>query len=239
MSGNLSRTRRIAYFGGSFDPPHLGHLAVARAARTALGLDQVLFAPVGSQPLKPHGASASFEDRLAMTQLAVAADAGFAVSLIDAPNELGTPNFTIDSVTRLRGELPAEADLYCLMGADSLLALRNWHRAAEVPFVASLIVASRPGERVEGLQSAMPAGLTIETAPELDKMESGIQVQAFSVTNLSGERAPFYLLPGLDVEISASEIRRRIQSQLRASAGAHGLLPLAVAEYIRAKGLYR
>src|SRR5215469_14916173 len=77
---------RIAFFGGSFDPPHLGHLAIARAARDALQLDRVLFAPVGAQPLKPKGSTASFEDRLAMTELAIAGERGFEVSLADAPH---------------------------------------------------------------------------------------------------------------------------------------------------------
>lgn len=239
MDVSVGRVSRVAFFGGSFDPPHLGHLAVARAARAALGLDLVLFAPVGNQPLKPNGATASFEDRLAMTRLAVADDPGLGISLVDAPNESGTPNYTVDSLVALRAELPFGAALFCLMGADSLLALRSWHRAAEVPFAAPLIVASRPGERVESLQLALPAGLMIEALPEQDNMESGIQVRTFSIASTRGDRAPFYLLPGLDVEISASDIRRRIQSQLRASVGAHGLLPQAVAEYIRAKGLYR
>ncbi len=78
-------SRRVAFFGGSFDPPHLGHVAVARAARDALRLDAVLFAPVGVQPLKPQGATAGFDDRLEMTRLAVAGEPGFEVSLIDAP----------------------------------------------------------------------------------------------------------------------------------------------------------
>jgi len=64
----------FAYFGGSFDPPHCGHIAVALAARAALALDTVLFAPVGAQPLKPSGPSASFEHRLAMTRLAIAGE---------------------------------------------------------------------------------------------------------------------------------------------------------------------
>ena len=68
----------MAFFGGSFDPPHLGHLAVARAARAAFHLDTVLFAPVGAQPLKPEGSAASFEQRLAMTRLAIAGEPGFA-----------------------------------------------------------------------------------------------------------------------------------------------------------------
>ena len=66
------RNMRVAFFGGSFDPPHCGHLAIARAARGALALDRILFAPVGLQPLKQHGASASFADRVAMTRLAIA-----------------------------------------------------------------------------------------------------------------------------------------------------------------------
>src|ERR1700723_1724503 len=81
--------RRIAFFGGSFDPPHLGHLAVARAARDAFHLDTVLFAPVGAQPLKPEGSAASFNDRLAMTRLAIAGEPGFAVSLVDGPKSSG------------------------------------------------------------------------------------------------------------------------------------------------------
>ena len=67
---------RVAFFGGSFDPPHLGHLAVARAARDAFQLDTVLFAPVGAQPLKPEGSAAGFEDRLAMTRLAIEDEPG-------------------------------------------------------------------------------------------------------------------------------------------------------------------
>lgn len=68
MDGFSGEGRRVAFFGGSFDPPHLGHLAVARAARKALCLDRVLFAPVGAQPLKPAGSTAPFADRLRMTE---------------------------------------------------------------------------------------------------------------------------------------------------------------------------
>src|ERR1700690_766755 len=89
---------RVAFFGGSFDPPHLGHLAIARAARDAFHLDTVLFAPVGVQPLKPDGSSASFEDRLAMTRLAIDGEPGFAISLADAPKSpapgSAQPNYT-------------------------------------------------------------------------------------------------------------------------------------------------
>src|SRR4051794_33636357 len=71
MAHTPGGAQRVAFFGGSFDPPHLGHLAVARAARAALQLDRVLFAPVGAQPLKPQGSTAPFPDRVAMTELAI------------------------------------------------------------------------------------------------------------------------------------------------------------------------
>src|SRR5271165_2530660 len=142
--------RRVAFFGGSFDPPHLGHLAVARVARSALRLDTVLFAPVGMQPLKPRGSTAPFEDRVAMTGLAIAGEPRFALTRIDAPNGAGLPNYTLETLEQLHAELP-DAELFCLMGADSFVSLKRWHGAAEVPFAASLIVASRPGQSLDDL----------------------------------------------------------------------------------------
>ncbi len=165
--------RRVAFFGGSFDPPHLGHLAVARAARDAFRLDTVLFAPVGAQPLKMNGSTASFEDRVDLTRLAIADEPGFAVTLADAPKPSGVPNYTIDTLLRLRAELSPDAVLYCLMGADSFFGLRQWHRSAEIPFVAPLIVASRPSEQphllTADLRAALPAGLTIEPVRNADE----------------------------------------------------------------------
>ena len=238
---------RVAFFGGSFDPPHLGHLAVARAARAAFRLDSVLFAPVGVQPLKPEGPAASFEQRLAMTRLAIEGEPGFEVSLADAPKPSGrydlAPNYTIDTLEGLRAGLAPECALFCLMGADSFFGLRRWHRAAEIPFVAPLIVASRPGQPLAGLKAALPSGLTLEPAPRGDKTESGVELRAFALVNQAGDRAPFYLLPGLYVEISASEIREAIGCQNHADAkgfiATKNLLPPPVAGYIRSYGLYQ
>jgi nicotinate-nucleotide adenylyltransferase len=237
------RGLRVAFFGGSFDPPHLGHLAVARAARAAFRLDRVLFAPVGAQPLKPEGSAASFEQRLAMTRLAIEGEPGFEISLADAPKPSGmhdlTPNYTIYTLQGLRAALAPECALFCLMGADAFFGLRRWHRAAEIPFVAPLIVASRPGQSLDGLKAALPSSLTMESAPDGDKTESDIEVRAFVLVNPARDRAPFYLLPGLDVEISASEIRAQVHAAAEDVRTATNLLPPTVAGYIRSHGLYR
>ncbi len=239
--------RRSAFFGGSFDPPHLGHLAIARAARDAFHLDTVLFAPVGAQPLKPEGSAASFDDRLAMTRLAIAGEPGFAVSLVDAPKFSGAgdalPNYTIDTLNALRAEFKADCTLYCLMGADSFFGLRQWHRAADIFFTADLIVASRPGQSLAGLQAALPPRLALEPAPAGDRVESGpsgsgIELRAFTLVNPARKRAPFYLLPELDVEISGTEIRTQIRSSSGGQIATRSLLPTAVRDYITQHGLY-
>jgi nicotinate-nucleotide adenylyltransferase len=250
---------RVAFFGGSFDPPHLGHLEVARAAQAALGLDTVLFAPVGEQPLKPHGSTASFAHRLAMTRLAIAGDPAFAVSLADAPKPSGAPNFTFDTLLALRAQLPPDGVLFCLMGADAFALLRRWHRAAEIPFVAPLIVASRPGEQLDDLKPFLPDGLTmvcqglspdiVQTqdtralAPEVrSSSDSQIDLRRHILRNPSGHQSPFYLLPGLDIEISASQIRGQLRNHAPVDSDTQtplpAQLPATVSEYIRAHGLY-
>ena len=239
---------RVAFFGGSFDPPHQGHLAVARAALHALSLDTVLFAPVGAQPLKPQGSTAGFEDRVAMTRLAIAADPAFAVSLADAPDPSVRPNYTLDTLLRLRAELPSDGTLFCLMGADSFFSLRRWHRAAEIPFVAPMIVASRPGQPLDDLRAVLPQGLTMGSLPGVSRAvrpESApeAQLRTCLLRNSAGESSPFYLLSGLHIDISASQIRELINDQahgapLRSPAGPD-LLPAAVLDYIRSHRLYR
>ncbi len=250
-SSPRSVASRVAFFGGSFNPPHLGHLAVARAARAAFALDAVLFAPVGMQPLKPEGPAASFEDRVAMTRLAIAGEPGFELSLADAPKPAPnpadartsaagtTPNYTIDTIERLRTTLAPDSALFCLMGADSFFGLPRWHRAADLPFVAPLIVASRPGQPLQDLKAALPTGLSLESEQARSRNESGVEVRTFVLVNQAGERTPFYVLLGLLVEISASEIRAQIHADSSSLAAACNLVPKAVRTYIAQHGLYR
>jgi nicotinate-nucleotide adenylyltransferase len=135
---------RVALFGGSFDPPHHGHLAVATAAADGFDLDKVLFAPVGRQPLKFEGAPTPFADRLAMVALACGQDARFDASDVDAPRPDTTPNYTVDTLARLQEAMP-EARLFNLVGADSFLNLRRWREPERLLELTEWIVVSRPG----------------------------------------------------------------------------------------------
>lgn len=227
-------TPRVAFFGGSFDPPHLGHVGVAKAARDLLRLDTVLFAPVGLQPLKSAGASATFADRLEMVRLAIAGEPGFAVSLADAPRVDGKPNYTLDTLRRLRAELPASGELFCLMGADSLATFGSWHGAADIPFAATLVVASRPGQALDAIAQSMPGNLRVTPCGEPMGSSPTVQLRTLNVQNAAGISAPVHILSGLDIPISATDVRAALQ------AGRDpGMLGAGVAEYIRAHGLYR
>src|SRR5271165_1671960 len=147
---------RIAFFGGSFDPPHRGHLAIAHAAIERLALDRVWMAPAGIQPLKVHDFATTYQDRLAMVELAVAADPRIVASPIDQPRSDGGPNFTIDVLSKIKAGLAAEDRLFFLLGADAFLSLRQWHRASELPFLCEFIVAGRPGFSIDDLRAALP-----------------------------------------------------------------------------------
>jgi nicotinate-nucleotide adenylyltransferase len=236
----------VAFFGGSFDPPHLGHIAIARAAMKSLGLNQILFAPVGLQPLKPAGSSASFEHRVAMTRLAIANQPGFELSLLDAPNPAApnpadpdpagvspgntpnyTPNYTFDTLTKLRQSQPEHTPLFQLLGADSFRTMHHWYRAGELPFLASLIVASRPGEDLSHLPANLPPGVTIEAHPN--------QPNHYLLTSSAGDRSQLTILPGLNYDISATELRSQVHEL---SGKEPRLLDPAVLKYIRQHRLY-
>lgn len=238
MREPVGRRQRIAFFGGSFDPPHLGHIGIARAAQAALHLDRILFTPVGIQPLKPQGSTAGYDDRVAMTELAIKGTPEFAISLADAPNPNGTPNYTIDTLLELRKQFPA-ADLFTLMGADSLLSLPHWHRGAELPFLAPLIVASRPGQSIQDLATILPAGLSICEDERTPSEKADGNLRAFTLHNLANDSTPFYLLPGIEIEISATEVRQQVSAAADRLGAGHELLPDAVCDYIAKHGLYR
>ncbi|MDQ1453043.1 MAG: nicotinate-nucleotide adenylyltransferase [Acidobacteriaceae bacterium] len=237
---------RIALFGGSFDPPHSGHIGIAMAAVERLHLDRVLMAPVGRQPLKRDQAQSPYEDRMAMVQLACAGHPPLVASAIDAPQPDGRYNYTYDTLQRLRETLSAGDKLFCLVGADSLQTLHHWHRAAEALILAEWIVAARPGfipeaseeALEEALETLLPAGVHSSqpergegwlrlrlTGPSMAPSESG-----------NSRQGRLWLLPDLHYDVSATDLRAALADE---SAGIpQRVLDPRVAEYAREHGLY-
>lgn len=140
---------RIGVLGGTFDPPHLGHLAVARDVAAQLQLDRVVFVPTGDSWQKETTTPA--KDRLAMVELAIAGEELFVSSDVDV-QRVG-PTFTFDTLTQLRAEYGADAELFFLLGSDALAGLPTWHRASELGQLATFIGFGRPGH-----EAMAPAG---------------------------------------------------------------------------------
>lgn len=171
--------KRIGIFGGTFDPPHAGHIAVARAAADVFALAEVWWMPVGHQPLKPAAPSASFAQRLAMVELACEADPRFRASDADAPREDGLPNYTVDLLQTLCTKYPVCA-WWNIVGADSFLDLRRWKQPELLLQLAEWVVVSRPGFELSAIEAM---GLS------------------------AAEQAKVHLLTDVAVPVSATEVR--------------------------------
>jgi nicotinate-nucleotide adenylyltransferase len=206
---------RLGIFGGSFDPVHNGHLALARACQRQARLDEIWFTPAAIQPLKQAGPHASDEQRVEMLKLAIDAQpsepglprpqASWRVCTLEI--DRGGFSFTVDTLRQLHVELP-EARLFFIIGADAQRDVPKWKEPAQIFRLAAPLVARRAGEGepdVAALASLCPP----ENQPQLVEM------------------------PAIDV--SSSEIRRRIA----AGEPIGEMVPAAVAEYIAVHGLYR
>ena len=146
--------RRIGLFGGTFDPPHLGHLVLAEWARTRLRLDRVVFVPAGTPPHKRGRRLTDAALRLVLTQLAVRGNPAFTVSGFEARR--AGPSFTVDTLRHFHARQPG-ARFYLLMGADSLADFPDWHEPAEIARLAKLVVAARTGAAEAFGHALLPA----------------------------------------------------------------------------------
>lgn len=132
---------KIALFGGTFDPIHCAHLAVAREAADRFQLDRVLFIPAAHPPHKREGARAPYDDRVRMAELATAADARFCVSRL----EEGTArSYSIDTIEKVRATIGAGDELCFIIGADAFAEIQTWRRWREVAAAVRFLVVSRP-----------------------------------------------------------------------------------------------
>jgi len=198
---------RLGIFGGSFDPVHLGHLLLADCCRLQAGLDEVWFVPTAHQPLKPAGPRASDTHRLAMLQLACASQAMFQVKTVEIDRGV---SYSIDTLEAIQANQP-DAELFFLMGADSLADLPTWHRPADICHLATPIVVHRA---------------------ETPKPNFEILNSLVSAARLAAIRSDQIEMPPMP--ISSSAIRSLI------AAGDHwqDLVPPPVADYIDKHGLY-
>jgi nicotinate-nucleotide adenylyltransferase len=133
---------RIALFGGTFDPIHNAHLAVAREARDRFLLDEVLFVPAARPPHKGRGAAAASEHRYRMVELACTGEKGFTPSRLE---EAGGKSFSIRTIERVKAGLAPAARLFFLIGADAFAEIGAWYRSADVLRAVEFIVVARPG----------------------------------------------------------------------------------------------
>lgn len=200
---------RIALFGGSFDPIHHGHLIIARAIAEHFGIDQVVLLPSRNPPHKPNVRLAHPDHRLAMVRLATAGDRLFACS--DHDLTCAGPSYTAHTVAYFHQAHPAD-ELFWIIGADSLCELHTWYQPTEIIRHCRIVTAARPG---------FAAGSLTELT-EILPAEAVARIRSDVVETPR-------------IEISATDIRRRVQAGL----SVRYLVPDAVADFITANGLYR
>lgn len=194
----VKERRRIGFFGGSFDPVHEGHLAMAESARQALQLQQVIFVPAASNPFKPDGPEAAAHHRVAMLKLAIRDKGVF--SLWEGELERKGPSYTYDTVRHLEQVYP-NAHLFWIIGADQLAGLPGWHRIGELVGRMAFILMRRAGHPL--VWPGIP-GLTVfpveNTAWRISSTEVRLALHA-------GEEAPL-LPPGVGRYIKDHQLYR-------------------------------
>jgi nicotinate-nucleotide adenylyltransferase len=172
----------IGVFGGTFDPIHLGHLAVAEEVRTNLGLAEVLFVPAGQPWLKADRAISAVQHRVEMIKLAIAGNPHFKLSTCEV-DRLG-PSYAVDTIDILQQQLGTEARLFFLLGSDALSELPQWKEPSRLIQICHLVAFTRPGFAL----------------PPLESLE-------LVIPGLS-QHATFVEVPQIDV--SATQIRNRV-----------------------------
>ena len=154
------RSLKLAIFGGTFDPIHEGHLALARAAAARCDLDRVLFVPAAHPPHKAGVTHAPYADRVAMVELACRGDARFEVSRLEQDT---ARSYSIDTIDKVRATLAPGDQLFFLIGADAFAEIHTWYRWRDVIESVRFLVVSRPGHLYEA-----PPGAVFERIDDIE-----------------------------------------------------------------------
>ncbi len=148
---------RVGVFGGTFDPIHLGHLAVARSIQSTLSLDKVIFVPAGQPWLKADTPVSPAKDRVEMVRLAIARRRVFEISEVEA-NRPG-PSYSVDTMEGLQRQLGSDAVLFFLLGSDALMDIAKWKEPRRLIQICQLVAFARPGiglPTMAALEAAVP-----------------------------------------------------------------------------------
>lgn len=217
---------RLGVLGGTFNPIHNGHLAIARQTREALGLDRILFIPTNDPPHKPHQGLAPAKDRYEMVRLAIDSDPLFVISNIELRRS-GT-SYSIDTVRQLRHEYGPESELFFLIGLDAFLDFPTWHEPETLLTLCSFVVISRPGLSFQAL-STLPLlpPLSQQALLDLDRGVSSRLTVPMGTHSLICLRLP-------PSDVSASGIRSKFKQGLPTA----NLLPPQVESYILQHHIY-
>lgn len=169
---------RLGLFGGSFNPPHVGHLALADAMREAAGLDRVVWMPAAKPPHKVGADLAPPEARLALVRAAVAGNDAFEASDLELrrAEATGAPSYTVDTLRQLTAERP-EAAWHLLLGEDSYAALATWREPDAIAALARLVVVRRPGVAPHDAAHAARFPALWVDAPRLDVSSTEIRAR--------------------------------------------------------------
>ena len=233
--GKATGGRRIALFGGTFDPIHLGHLAVAHATLRTFRLDRIFFIPSGHPPHKPLGELLPYEHRFAMTALACAGNRRFVPSLAECADGAGpTAFYSVDTVRRFQSEYDRPGDrIYFIVGADSFLQIATWKDYQTLLGLCDFVVASRPGFRTDALLQVIPPELLADPAQGASKGAQRKNSRGLRSIALRGSTV--HLLDTVASRVSATDVRHRLDR----GRSVHGLVPPRVEEYITKQALYR
>lgn len=226
----------IGLFGGTFDPVHRGHFAVAQAALERCKLHRIHFVVANVPPHKQNQSHTAFAHRYAMVALATSAEKAFVPSLLEAPEELrigkpraDKPNYTIDTVRRLKQSLKRSDQVFFLIGMDAFADIAKWHQAENLFRECDFIVAGRPGYSLADVANALPEKL--RPRPEVTRP---FQKQA-ATGDLVLPGVTIHLLADLHQPASATAIRQAIS----AGKSLDRFLDPQVANYIKKMGLYK
>ena len=227
--------RRIALFGGSFDPVHNGHLTAARAADRRFNFDEVHFITASRPPHKTKQHFAPFPHRFAMVALACTEHPHFVPSLAEAGDDFSGQQlfYSVDTVRHFKHVYHFHGDrIFFLVGADAFLDIPTWKEYETLLGLCDFIVAIRPGIRADALRLVIPPDL-LGRPPARRSEPNGQAPEGPVIAHL--RRTTVYLLDNVSSEVSATDIRRRA----RHGQSLHGLVSARVEEYILKQGLYR